>query len=86
MLVDATNDPPLARGGLTVAGWDGISATEPNYLPSGPIWREGEDDREILAALADIVARYETIPAGADRYLPAFNEYLGLLRVGNGCA
>ena len=84
VLVDATNDPPLASGGLTVAGWDGTSATVPNYVPSGPIWREGEDDRDIAAALADIVARYDAIPAGADRYLSAFNEYLESIRAGNG--
>lgn len=81
-LVDATNDPPLARGGLTVASWDGVGSTPPNYAPAGPIWREGEDDLEIAAALADIAARYAVIPAGTNQYLLAFNEWLESLRRG----
>jgi transglutaminase-like putative cysteine protease len=84
VLVDATNDPPLARGGLTVADWDGIRSTAPNYEPAGPIWRGGEDDAEIDAALAEIAAWYEADPHGADRYLPAFNEWLRSLRRENG--
>lgn len=84
LLVDATNDPPLARGGLTVAGWDGVSSTVPNYTPSGPTWCEGAHDREIATAQAEIAARIETMQSEADRYLAAFNEWLESLRSGNG--
>lgn len=83
LLVDATHDPPLARGGLTVASWDGIRSTASNYALTGPIWREGVDDRAIAAAMAEIAEQYESSPDGADRYLPAFNGWLASLRRGD---
>ena len=57
LLVDATHDPPLARGGLTVSEWDGIGETMSAYPPQGPLWREGRDDAMIANALATIAAR-----------------------------
>jgi transglutaminase-like putative cysteine protease len=80
ILVDATHDPPLDTGGLTVADWDGVNPTAPNYVPCGPVWRKGEHDRQIAAALAEIAAQYETAPSEAERYLSAFNDWLESLR------
>jgi len=81
VLVDATHDPPLARGGLVVGDWDGWHPTAPAYAPDGPIWREGADDAAIAAALAALAAQYHgraAAPTGA--YRDAFNAWLGHVR------
>lgn len=83
VLVDATHDPPLARGGFVVNDWDGEHQTSPAYEPRGPIWREGRDDEAIAAALAAIMAPYygaATAPATGATYLSAFNAWLEQLR------
>lgn len=59
VLVDATHDPPLARGGFAISNWDGEHPTPPTYEPHGPIWREGVDEAAIAAALATIAAQYK---------------------------
>ena len=85
VLVDATHDPPLARGGFVVTQWDGEYPTLPAYTPCGAIWREGIDDTAIAAALAAIAAQYQGwtgAPAavGEQSYLHAFNAWLARLR------
>jgi len=86
-LVDATHDPPPARGGFVINDWDGAHPTRPAYEPHGPIWREGPDDAAIAAAIAAITARYQgraaapAANAGAT-YLHAFNTWLEQLRAG----
>lgn len=81
VLVDATHDPPLARGGLVVGDWDGWHPTPPAYEPDGPIWREGTDDAAIAAALAALAAQYHGRAAAPTRaYRDAFNARLGHLR------
>lgn len=87
VLVDATHDPPLARGGLVVSDWDGEHATAPAYAPRGPIWREGADDAEIAAAVAALTAAYRAWaasgrPVASPSYGAAFNAWLGRLRAG----
>jgi hypothetical protein len=81
LLVDATHDPPLMRGGLTVSEWDGIGETVPAYPPQGPLWREGRDDAMIANALATIATRFTGLPSehGAS-YRRAFNAWLTGLR------
>lgn len=84
VLIDATHDPPLARGGLTVADWDGLGATPPAYPFRGPLWREGRDDAAIAAALAAVAARFAGLPPGAGvPYPAAFNAWLDALRAGH---
>lgn len=84
VLVDATHDPPLARGGLIVTGWDGVAATGSAYEPTGPVWREGADDRAIGAALQAVTeGRLLQVEGMADRfarYQVAFNRFLDELR------
>ena len=85
VLVDATHDPPLARGGFIISNWDGEHPTPPAYEPHGPIWREGADDAAITAALAAIAAQYQgrvATPAATagPMYLSAFNAWLEQLR------
>lgn len=85
VLVDATHDPPLARGGFVVSDWDGEHPTPPAYEPRGPIWRDGLDGAAIATALAAIAAQYQggaaapAATAGAT-YLSAFNAWLEQLR------
>lgn len=80
ILVDGTHDPPLARGGLVVAEWDGFSPTQPNCAPVGPTWREGIDDAAIAAAICEISGLYRESDDRARVYLPAFNAWLDRLR------
>ena len=54
LLVDATHDPALARGGLAVADWDGSSETPIAYPQLGPRFVEGIDDAEMAQALVEI--------------------------------
>ncbi len=81
IVVDATHDPPLARGGLVVGDWDGWHQTAPAYAPDGPIWREGPDDTAIADALAALAAQYHGRDAAlTTAYRDAFDAWLGQLR------
>jgi len=81
VLVDATHDPPLARGGLVVGDWDGWHPTRPAHEPDGPIWREGTDDAAIDAAVVVLAALYHGRAAAPPiTYRNAFNSWLGQLR------
>jgi transglutaminase-like putative cysteine protease len=60
LLVDATHDAPLGRGGLTVAQWDGLTPTPPAYDQVGPILVEGAHDADIGIVLAEIAAWTES--------------------------
>lgn len=87
LLVDATHDPPLARGGLVVGDWDGERPTALAYEPRGPVWREGADGAAIAAALAAIAVQYQgwaaaPTAAAGQTYLNAFNAWLEQLRAG----
>ena len=77
VLVDATHDPPLARGGLTVGKWDGINQTEPAYPPTGPVLVEGHDDTAIQESLRQIAAWVSrTDPAVMGSWRQAYIRWL----------
>ncbi|MFI6673344.1 hypothetical protein [Kribbella sp. NPDC050470] len=79
-LVDATHDPPLSAK-LTVADWDGESATPPAYEPAGPMWIDGRHDAEIRAELEEIARRWHGVSPGVvPAYQRAFNAWLDELR------
>jgi transglutaminase-like putative cysteine protease len=81
ILVDATHDPPLGRGGLTVGHWDGSAPTEPAYPPAGPLLVEGLDDEAIRLELEQI-SRWvrETDPAVVGRWHAACKRRLAELQ------
>jgi transglutaminase-like putative cysteine protease len=83
-LVDGTHDPPLARGGLVVAEWDGFGSTQPNYAPIGSVWREGVDDMAIATAITEIGELDRDSGDLTESYLRAFNAWLDGLRDNRG--
>lgn len=78
IFVDATHDPLLSNE-LVVSHWDGINSTELCYIPKGPIWVEGEHDREINQELSRIGKMYEALDTSPS-YMTAFNAWLNTLR------
>lgn len=64
-----------------MAAWDGRGATPPGYPFRGPLWREGQGDAAIAAALAAVAARFEGLPPGLGAsYRATSNAWLDALR------
>jgi transglutaminase-like putative cysteine protease len=81
VLVDATHDPALAAGGLTVATWDGAGPTAPAYPMIGPLLVEAEDRAELDAALAEVRAWLDACdPALLAAWRTAYARWLRSLR------
>lgn len=79
VLVDATQDRPLRRGGLSVAEWDGQTDAAPAYPLVSPRWRDGEE--------SETLRRIDLAYRGADQayiapYRRAFNAWLDSVRRG----
>lgn len=82
ILVDATHDPALARAGLTVTEWDGISSTQAAYPPVGPLWVEGRDSDEIANGLARVRRWVDACPPLVlERWREAYIRWLDQARV-----
>ncbi|MFJ4342613.1 transglutaminase domain-containing protein [Streptomyces sp. NPDC088915] len=73
VLVDATHDPALGAIGLTVAEWDGHTATTPAYEPVGPLWRPGDP---IPEPVPNRNSTRPFDPAAGRVYRAAFNRWL----------
>ena len=83
VLVDATHDPALASGGLTVGAWDGTSSTAPAYPSVGPRLLEGRDSAEIEDALARIGRWVDACPSPVlARWRRSYIQWLRDVRAG----
>lgn len=72
--VDPTHDSALPDPPFVVATWDGATDTDVAYEPESPVWIDGVDDEERLAAWREIAVRLDAA-AGA-RYSELFNAWL----------